>query len=114
MPKEKKTASKKPPPAEKLSNKDYERELTKLQAELVKIQFWAKDSKARIVVVFEGRDAAGKGDGRRLSRPARAVTGARLVAFYRADQAVEAGEALARAPLRLDMTQPKRVQPLES
>jgi polyphosphate kinase 2 len=45
----------------KLSGKDYERELRKLQAELVKLQFWIKKSGARIVVVFEGRDAAGKG-----------------------------------------------------
>jgi polyphosphate kinase 2 len=50
-----------PTTREKLSTKDYERELRKLQAELVKLQFWIKESKARIVVVFEGRDAAGKG-----------------------------------------------------
>ena len=67
MPKEKKkhdtrkTPATKTPATEKLSAKDYDRELTKLQAELVKIQFWAKESKARIVVIFEGRDAAGKG-----------------------------------------------------
>src|SRR5271170_6165512 len=47
--------------ADKLSAKDYDRELSKLQAELVKLQFWIKESKARIVVIFEGRDAAGKG-----------------------------------------------------
>ena len=46
---------------EKLSAKDYERELEKLQGELVKLQFWAKETKARVVVIFEGRDAAGKG-----------------------------------------------------
>jgi polyphosphate kinase len=67
MPKEKKKYDSKKAPAtkapatEKLSGKDYDRELTKLQAELVKIQFWAKESGARIVVIFEGRDAAGKG-----------------------------------------------------
>ncbi len=52
---------KKTPPVEKLSAKDYERELAKLQGELVKVQFWLKETKARIVVIFEGRDAAGKG-----------------------------------------------------
>jgi polyphosphate kinase len=57
---EKKTAENAAKP-EKLSNKDYLHELRKLQAELVKLQFWVKESKARIVVVFEGRDAAGKG-----------------------------------------------------
>jgi polyphosphate kinase len=59
--KSKKTPATKTPATEKLSAKDYDRELTKLQAELVKLQFWIKESKARIVVIFEGRDAAGKG-----------------------------------------------------
>ena len=44
-----------------LSKKDYERELYKLQVELVKLQEWVKKTGARIVVIFEGRDAAGKG-----------------------------------------------------
>ena len=39
----------------------YEKELSRLQAELVKMQEWARTSGARIVVIFEGRDAAGKG-----------------------------------------------------
>ncbi len=46
---------------DKLSTKDYEKELTRLQAELVKLQLWAKATGARAIVVFEGRDAAGKG-----------------------------------------------------
>ncbi len=45
----------------KLSRKEYERELESLQVELVKLQAWVKHVGARIVVVFEGRDAAGKG-----------------------------------------------------
>jgi polyphosphate kinase 2 len=45
----------------KLKRKAYEAELTKLQVELVKLQEWVKHSGARIVIVFEGRDAAGKG-----------------------------------------------------
>lgn len=44
-----------------LSKKDYERELFKLQIELVKMQDWVKHTGARIVILFEGRDAAGKG-----------------------------------------------------
>lgn len=45
----------------KLSKKIYEAELTRLQAELVEMQAWVKESGSRIVVIFEGRDAAGKG-----------------------------------------------------
>ena len=51
--------AKKHPP--KLSNKDYERELRKLQTKLVDMQEWVKATGAKIVVLFEGRDAAGKG-----------------------------------------------------
>jgi len=50
-----------PTPRAKLSSKFYEKELRKLQMELVKLQEWVKAEGARIVVVFEGRDAAGKG-----------------------------------------------------
>src|ERR1700760_2906856 len=39
----------------------YEKELFRLQAELVKMQEWVRAEGARIVVIFEGRDAAGKG-----------------------------------------------------
>ncbi|MEU6394675.1 polyphosphate kinase 2 [Streptomyces sp. NPDC046939] len=39
----------------------YEKELYRLQTELVKLQSWVKAENARLVVVFEGRDAAGKG-----------------------------------------------------
>jgi polyphosphate kinase 2 len=45
----------------KLSNKEYEKELARLQVELVKLQAWVKEQGLRVVVVFEGRDAAGKG-----------------------------------------------------
>ncbi|HET9081025.1 MAG TPA: polyphosphate kinase 2 [Trebonia sp.] len=47
--------------AGKLSKRAYESELYRLQAELVKMQNWTRAAGARIVVVFEGRDAAGKG-----------------------------------------------------
>ncbi|MEX2177382.1 MAG: polyphosphate kinase 2 [Gemmatimonadaceae bacterium] len=45
----------------KLKRKFYEKELERLQAELVKLQYWIKQHGLRVVVVFEGRDAAGKG-----------------------------------------------------
>ncbi len=45
----------------KLSKKAYEAELARLQIELVKLQEWVKKEGLRVVVIFEGRDAAGKG-----------------------------------------------------
>jgi polyphosphate kinase 2 len=45
----------------KLKRRDFEKHLEKLDAELVKVQLWVKQEGRRIVVVFEGRDAAGKG-----------------------------------------------------
>jgi polyphosphate kinase 2 len=45
----------------KISNKAYTRELRHLQAELCKLQDWVKHKGLRIVIVFEGRDGAGKG-----------------------------------------------------
>ena len=44
-----------------MKRKDYEKELEPLQVELVKLQRWVRESGERIVIVFEGRDAAGKG-----------------------------------------------------
>ena len=45
----------------KLKNEYYMQELDKLQMELVKLQHWVKTQKLRVVIIFEGRDAAGKG-----------------------------------------------------
>jgi polyphosphate kinase len=45
----------------KMSKKEYEAEIFKLQVELVTLQEWVKAKNARIVILFEGRDAAGKG-----------------------------------------------------
>jgi polyphosphate kinase 2 len=47
--------------ATKMPRALYEAELLRLQAELVKVQEWARNSGSRVVMVFEGRDAAGKG-----------------------------------------------------
>ena len=46
---------------QRLKKSLYEAELYRLQAELVKLQEWVRTERARLVVVFEGRDAAGKG-----------------------------------------------------
>jgi polyphosphate kinase len=48
-------------PKPKLKRKEYEEQIAKFHAELVKLQFWVKHAGARIIVLFEGRDAAGKG-----------------------------------------------------
>lgn len=48
-------------PGRKVKKKVYEEELARLQVELVKLQDWIKHEGLRAVVVFEGRDAAGKG-----------------------------------------------------
>ena len=48
-------------PTGTLGRKYYEEELCRLQSELVQMQLWVKQASAKIVVVFEGRDAAGKG-----------------------------------------------------
>lgn len=46
---------------QRLKRKAYEKELRRLQAELCKLQDWVKHTGLRVIVVFEGRDAAGKG-----------------------------------------------------
>ncbi len=48
-------------PARKLNSEFYEAELARLQFELVRLQYWVKEKGQRIVLIFEGRDAAGKG-----------------------------------------------------
>ena len=48
-------------PVRRISNEAYEAELFRLQTEFVKLQEWVRYTGARIVVIFEGRDAAGKG-----------------------------------------------------
>lgn len=48
-------------PKHRIKNKTYEKELRRLHVELVKMQEWVKHEKLKVVVVFEGRDAAGKG-----------------------------------------------------
>lgn len=47
--------------SKKERNKKYEKEIARLQVELAHLQAWVKSTGARIVIIFEGRDAAGKG-----------------------------------------------------
>jgi polyphosphate kinase 2 len=46
---------------DKISRKEFEKELAKLQVELTRLQAWVKETGARVIVIFEGRDTAGKG-----------------------------------------------------
>ena len=49
------------PYSKKLKRKVYEKEKAKLQAELLKVQHWVRETGQKVIIVFEGRDAAGKG-----------------------------------------------------
>lgn len=65
----------------KLTKKFYEKELAGLQVELVKMQYWVKHTGTRIVLLFEGRDAAGKGGTiKRITEPLN-PRGCRVVAL---------------------------------
>ena len=59
--KSKKKSKKDQDKSQKLSKKVYEKELAKLQIELVKLQRWVQHKGLKVVALFEGRDAAGKG-----------------------------------------------------
>ena len=48
-------------PGKSISRREYERRLAELQVELVKLQHWIVHRKMKVVIIFEGRDAAGKG-----------------------------------------------------
>ena len=69
------------PYSERLSRKQYDRDFDRLQIELVKLQAWVKESGARVVIVFEGRDAAGKGGTIKRFRANLNPRGARVVAL---------------------------------
>ncbi|WP_422050200.1 polyphosphate kinase 2 [Shimia sp.] len=75
------------PHKERLSRKTYEAELEALQIELVKMQHWVKESGARIAMVFEGRDAAGKGGTIKRFRENLNPRGARVVALSKPTEA---------------------------
>ena len=65
----------------RLEKKVYEKELAHLQSELVKMQYWVKASGFRMIILFEGRDAAGKGGSiKRLTEPMN-PRGCRVVAL---------------------------------
>ena len=64
-----------------LSRKVYEKQKYRLQVELLKLQAWVKETGARVVVIFEGRDAAGKGGAIKRFMERLNPRGARVVAL---------------------------------
>ncbi len=65
----------------RMDKNDYEETMDALQIELMKFQTWVKESGARVVIVFEGRDAAGKGGTIKRFRENLNPRGARVVAL---------------------------------
>ena len=70
----------------RMQRKEYEAEKKKLQIELLKVQNWVKDTGQRIVVLFEGRDAAGKGGAIKRFTEHLNPRGARVVALEKPSQ----------------------------
>ena len=79
------------PYGKKLATDDYEDEIELLHIELVKLQAWAKKTGQRIAIVFEGRDAAGKGGTIKRFRENLNPRGARVVALSKPSD-VERGQ----------------------
>ena len=69
------------PYKKKLSSEKYERQKAQLQTELLKVQKWVKSTGQRIVILFEGRDAAGKGGAIKRFTEHLNPRGARVVAL---------------------------------
>lgn len=75
----------------KMLRKDYEREKFTLQTELLKLQQWVKEARQRVVILFEGRDAAGKGGTIKRFMEHLNPRGARVVALEKPSE-VERGQ----------------------
>ena len=88
------------PHAERMKKKTYEKHMDALQIELVKMQSWAKETGARVAIVFEGRDAAGKGGTIIAFRQNLNPRGARVVALSKPSEA-EAGQWYFQRYIRL-------------
>ena len=71
----------------RMSNKRYEKEKLPLQVELLKLQKWVKETGKKIVIIFEGRDAAGKGGTIRTFMEHLNPRGARVVALAKPTEA---------------------------
>jgi len=74
-----------------LSRRSYEKQKYKLQVELLKLQAWVKETGQRVVIIFEGRDAAGKGGAIKRFMEHLNPRGARVVALEKPSE-VERGQ----------------------
>lgn len=72
---------------EKMKSKDYDRKMDALQIELVKMQSWVRETGQRVAIIFEGRDAAGKGGTIKRFRENLNPRGARNVALSKPSDA---------------------------
>ncbi len=79
------------PYREEMSRKEYDKQIAELQIELVRAQSWARETGARVAIVFEGRDAAGKGGTIKRFRENLNPRSARTVALSKPTEA-ERGE----------------------
>ena len=70
-----------------LSRKNYERQKYRLQVELLKLQAWVKETGQRVIIIFEGRDAAGKGGTIKRFMEHLNPRGARVVALEKPSEA---------------------------
>jgi len=68
-------------PEDRIKRKVYEKKLAELQFELVKLQYWVKETGQKVVLVFEGRDAAGKGGAIKTIHEPLNPRGSRVVAL---------------------------------
>ncbi|WP_424830699.1 polyphosphate kinase 2 [Ruegeria sp.] len=75
------------PYSERMKSKEYNKQMDALQVELVKMQSWVKDTGQRIAIIFEGRDAAGKGGTIKRFRENLNPRGARNVALSKPSDA---------------------------
>uniref|UniRef100_D5X657 ADP/GDP-polyphosphate phosphotransferase n=1 Tax=Thiomonas intermedia (strain K12) TaxID=75379 RepID=D5X657_THIK1 len=75
----------------KMLRRDYERQKFVLQTELLKLQAWVKESRQRVIILFEGRDAAGKGGTIKRVMEHLNPRGARVVALEKPSE-VERGQ----------------------
>lgn len=75
----------------KMLRRDYEREKFALQTEMLKLQSWVKDARQRVIILFEGRDAAGKGGAIKRFTEHLNPRGARVVALEKPSD-VERGQ----------------------
>ncbi|ARU57014.1 polyphosphate kinase [Oleiphilus messinensis] len=79
------------PYTDKITRKEYEKQKQDLQVELLKFQKWVKETGQRVVIIFEGRDAAGKGGTIKRFMEHLNPRGARVVALEKPTE-TEAGQ----------------------